>query len=436
MGSFNLTCCVSNLPIEAGTPVRYLALARSAFDTKGNGHVCYVGGRWQVYGVPLKAWYNDYGSVENVEESFTTAMFFEGLKRGVVEKGVGDNQCHDVAVRADMTQKGWLEALWEGRVEVEDHPLSLSLLKGLQTGPEKEYEPPTGQPSLKRIEAVIKNAGLSVDAGYGADGYVVDEMSTGYMRVRHGRSGRDTKALGAILPLMHEAGYAAMVTVGSGNYANHAEVLVAPLPPTDPNQHIHVAGAGREQDDSYGPRPVSQAMVREDVWQILLGMEVGTWERSYRVEDLRKLAVQKVEKDLEEKRRLTKMTTQERQDYLRNRLGLDIDVERNTFDSFLSGHEGTSGFTYRQAYRLAKEQAPDPESFKQYVLELAELIFVEWAYATLYGQWHPTSNGSQEGHWPQQRAFHLQLAAIRGAWEDEEEDELDDDESDEKELTN
>lgn len=424
MGSFNYTCCVSNLPIEDGTPVRYLALARSAFDTNGNGHVCYVGGRWQVYGVPIRAKYNDYGSVDGIEESFTTDMFFDGLKRGVVEKGVGDNTVHDVEVRVDMGQQGWLDALWEGRVHVED-------LKAAP-GPWPEEEPGNGVPSLKRIETILKAANLEVVTGFGAKGYYVDEASPGYLRIRHGegRMGRDTKDLEALLPLLHEAGYAAMITVGTGNYANHAEVLVAPLPPKDPKQHIHATGMGDGKEyDAH--RPVSQAMIREDVWQYLLSVEIPHWNGElHTIENMRGLALKYVEKELERKAHLAGLTPKQREDYLMRNSLLDEEPQRD-FSQYLRGHEGTSGFTYRAAYKLAKELAPDAESFKQYVLNLADLVFVEWAYSTLSGQWHPTSNSHQEGFWDLQRAYHAFLSETKGKWEEDEdelEEELNDDE--------
>jgi hypothetical protein len=427
MGSFNYTCCVSNLPIEAGTPVRYLALARSAFDTAGNGHVCYVGGRWQVYGVPIRGRYNDYGSVEEIEESFTTQMFFEGLKRGVVEKGVGDNTVHDVEVRVDMDQKGWLDALWEGRVDVED------LKPG--PGPWAEPKPKPGVPSLKRIETLLRAANLEVVVGYGTKGYYVDEASPGYLRIRHGegRTGRDTKDLDAILPLLHGAGYAAMITVGTGNYANHAEVLVAPLPPKDPSQHIVVQGL--KQDREYNPiRPVSQAMIREDVWQLLLTMKIEHWDGNvYTAQYVRELATQYVEAEIERKANFESLTQEQRVDYLRkDRLGdHDGDFDpptKPTFAQYLRGHEGTSGFTFREGYRLAAKLSPSPEALKQYALDLADLIFVQWAYSTLYGQWHPTSNGHQDSFWDQHRAFHASLAEIKGRWEEEDdESELEED---------
>lgn len=424
MGSFNYTCCVSNLPIEAGTPVRYLALARSAFDTNGNGHVCYVGGRWQVYGIPIKGQYNDYGTVEKLEESFTTLMFFDGLKRGAVEKGVGDNTVHDVPVRPDMSQKEWLDALWEGRVEVQYRKPS--------TEPWVQPEPEKGIPSIKRMEKLIRAADLTIAVGYGAKGYYVDEASPGYLRIRHGegRTGRELKDLEVLLPFIHQAGYAAMITVGTGNYANHAEVLVAPLPPKNPNQHIHVTGMG-EGHEYNALRPVAQAMVREDVWQHLLGMSLPDWGggEDQTVQGMRDLALQYVEEQLAKKALRASMTQDQLIEHMREAF-MDDEPRRGNFSLYLRGHEGTSGFTYREAYRLAEQLAPDPESFKRYVVELAELIFVEKAYDLLYGQWAPTSNSHQEGFWEQHRAFRRKLATIKGAWEEEDEDE----EGDEDEL--
>src|SRR5512140_3497244 len=104
MGSFNATCIISGLPIEAGTPVRYLALTQNNTN-KPNGHSCYVHGRWQLRCPPLKAQYNDYGSIEHIKKRFTNRVFFESLSVDCVEKGVGDNQCHDVQVRPGMSRK-------------------------------------------------------------------------------------------------------------------------------------------------------------------------------------------------------------------------------------------------------------------------------------------------------------------------------------------
>jgi hypothetical protein len=414
MGSFNATCIVSGLPIEAGTKIRYLALARSAFEHDGNGHICYVGGRWQVYGVPLRGKYDDYGSVEDVEDSYTTRVFFEGLKRGAVEKGVGDNQCHDVEVRADMDQEAWLEALWEGRVSVLDaRP---------RTGSYTPTEPQEGVPSIRRIEKVLTDAGLPIASSYGALGYTLDEPTPGFLRVRYGRYSADHQGLEKALPAIHAAGYAAMVTVGTGSYANPSEILVAPLPPTDPNTYIHVAGLA-PKESSYDPRPVSQAMIREDVWEILRSMTVNNWDKPITSESMRQLALEAVDEELEQRARKKAIEDlPPDQQILNLRKAMDhLELEsRGSFRYYLGAHEGLSGFTFGAAFQLGLSMTEDPEEMKAFAVDLADTVFVQWAYSTLHGQWHPTSNAGQEGNWKQHRAFLQKLAEIKGAWEDEE----------------
>lgn len=163
MGSFNATCVISGLPIEAGDKVRFLALTQNRYN-EPNGHACYVTGRWQPRCPPLRASYNDYGSIEHIKKRFANKVFFKSFDQDVVEKGIGDNTCHDVQVRRGMPRRDWLKALWEGRVEVEDHRRWVA---------PKDYvapEPELGVPSLIRIEAVLKGAGLKVSTQYQEDG--------------------------------------------------------------------------------------------------------------------------------------------------------------------------------------------------------------------------------------------------------------------------
>jgi hypothetical protein len=88
MGSFNATCIVSNLAIEHGTPVRFLALTENRWH-RGNEHICYVSGRWQLRCPPLRAEYNDYGSIEHIKKRLANRVFFESLSGDCVEKGMG-----------------------------------------------------------------------------------------------------------------------------------------------------------------------------------------------------------------------------------------------------------------------------------------------------------------------------------------------------------
>lgn len=421
MGSFNCTCIVSGLPIEAGTKVRFLALARSAFHPEGNDHVCYVSGRWQLHGVPIRGQYNDYGTVEveGLDDSLTTRLFFEGLKRSSVEKGVGDNTCHDVEVRHDMDRKGWLEALWEGRVEVDDQ----RLLRDPNWDPDK-YEPPTGVPSIKRIQKVLTDRSYKVSVDRN-QGYLVDELVAGYVRIRWGSYERGEDQLKGILPAIHEAGYAAMITVGSGSYSNQAELLVAPLPPTDPNQHIHVRLAPKL--DYQKPRPVSQAMIREDVWEILRTMTVTSWIKDYTSEQVREDALKALAEERAMKARLAEMSPEDR--FMHALMSERYD-DRNLFKSLMWPHEGMSGYTLKEVYQLALSMERPEEELQGFLQDLADTLYVQASYASLYGQWHPSTNGSQDGNWEAHREFRRRLLEIKGVWEEEldEENELESEE--------
>lgn len=428
MGSFNATCIVSNLPIEAGTPVRFLALARNAYNVDGNDHACYVTGRWQLYGVPIKAEYNDYGSVENIKDNFTSKLFFEGLALGVVEVGVGDNSCHDVAVRHDMNQKSWLEALWEGRVKVDDNYILQRLLEKSReldqqvekltgTNPKlasfyeaKEYEPAIGIPTFKRIEKLFADNEMKLSSGDFDSGFLIDEVGSGFVRVRR-HSDYDGYEINSVLPLLHDAGYAAMITAGSGSYSRKSEILVAAMPSTDPKIFIHVNHAVEDYNKA---RPISQAMIREDVWNILLNTPIDNWLVKMDKNYFRISALKFLKEEL---------TNQINNDTLETYYTLRDD--KNIFEDSLGGSEGVSGFTFREAFRLCLKSGKSFEEMSSYVINLADTIYVQLVYSILHGQWHPTTNSSQDGNWKEHRDFLTKLLNIKGVWEDEDEDEDD-----------
>ena len=435
MGSFNATCIVSNLQIEAGEPVRFLALTASKYHADGNDHICYVSGRWQLRCPPIRAQYNDYGTIEHLKKRLANRVFFESLSRDCVEKGVGDNQCHDVQVRKGMTHRQWLEALWEGRVYVTDHKSYGPMPKGW-----KPDEPPPGMPSLTRIESVLKAANLPVVTAYGAEGFFLDEVSRGFIRIRHGRHGdgaEQTAALQPILPLLEAAGYAAMVTCGTGRYQNAAEVLVAPKPvpkgaKDDQGREVHIFAEGLATDAYHDkdtkPRPVSQAMVREDVWQILLKSTIDGWKGDFTFADMKKaaLSVLKDEQAWQEEQRVwlardpKTRTKKERSDWsmkvFEHATSRREDMD-NLFLSCLHASDGVSGFSLRQAFDLGLELAENPEELKGFITDMAETVFVQVAYSRLHGQWHPTTNSGQDPQWKEHRAFLRALAKIKGHYE-------------------
>lgn len=424
MGSFNGVCIVSGLPIEAGDPIRFLALTQSRYHT-GAEYVCYVGGRWQLRGVPLRGKYNDYGSIEDFEPKvLTTRVFFESFALDVIEKGVGDNQCHDVHVRRKMKPAEWLSALWEGRVEVSDEraraPMPADMAKFRREMQEKyDREVPEGIPTMHRLEKLLKGADLPVTTSYGENGYVLDEQSRGYIRVRWGAYGGGEKHLEKARKLFEEAGYPGVVTAGTGSYSGKAELLVVPSPKID---HFGGDGVGPARyTDRDVPRPVAQAMVREDVWQLLLRVKLTSWSHKgvITVETFKEAAKEYLakRKALEEERVKKGMP-----ESLRYLLNDRVDHE-NLFGGGFHKPEGETGWGLLESFELAQKLAIDENELESFVSDLCETMMAQWAYSHLHGQWHPSTNGSQEPNWPSVRNFHRRLGKIRGKWEDEPADE-------------
>jgi hypothetical protein len=99
MGSFSYTCTVSNLPIAAGDKVRFMLLTQNPY----NERPCSAHDVWFPRTFPITAFYDDYGSIDNLEHSAQVDLWMEGLNLDLHEVGTGDNPCHDVSTAKGMS---------------------------------------------------------------------------------------------------------------------------------------------------------------------------------------------------------------------------------------------------------------------------------------------------------------------------------------------
>ena len=252
MGSFSYTCSVSNLPIVAGTPVRFFALMQRPYDTPA----CYIDAFWVPLSLPLQGVYNDYGSIEDITSPKEIRdLFFQALREYAVERGIGSNSVHDVAVHKDMNEDEWLEALWEGRVLVRD-PAALrfgELDVFLKPGPE-----PLGFPTLKSVEDAISKEGHKVTRRGYSEGYYVEELRLGYVRVRTDQEfGKEVELLSRL-----KLENFATVIMMSPERPNGADLLVVPKPGQE--RGFGIAPIGQSSLVDPQTFQVAQAMIRED----------------------------------------------------------------------------------------------------------------------------------------------------------------------------
>jgi hypothetical protein len=117
MGCWNKTCGVSNLHIHAGDPVYVFILEG---NTVGSNH-CYSNHFYNTVMIPFHSFYDDYGSGEN-SSGIGLEVIIKNLKEKLIEKEVGENQFHDIAVKREEFDVDMLfESMRKGRLEIPNH---------------------------------------------------------------------------------------------------------------------------------------------------------------------------------------------------------------------------------------------------------------------------------------------------------------------------
>lgn len=407
MGSFDFTCCVSGLPIGYGDPVRFLLLTENPYHGPSE-HTCYIHDRWMPRTFPLCAKYNDYGSVENIELGPAHDIWLDAFKQDLVERGTGDNSCHDVPVRKDMTlTTGLLEALWEGRLLVTrsgSRDLNPDELRKLRKEARKRGDDPglhPGVPTIKRIRAILSGGKLKLSDGDFAKGYLVDLQRSGFVRVRWGEFGVPTAHLKAAQDLLSDR-FATMVTTGTGNYSGTAELIVAPKPLTG-NERYNKAFGGNHGRKKH--LHVAQAMIREDVWQALCAQEFKHWNKTIptTVDGYRKLARTMWEDYLRIE------TIEDPREKLLSKLSRESGG-RDNIVAALTKNEAAAGLMTHFDLMLARK--PEGKNLESFLDTVGEMAFIQCVLADTRYQWRPASSaGPQGGEW---KRHHSLLRAYVG----------------------
>lgn len=157
MGCFNVVCSVSNLSLNYGTKVAFLPLLPNAYgkvhQIKPSSSLIYPNCYFNPFSLPIFGEYNDYGSLENIEEDDNTkaieAFFGISIEQfiGIVTCGrditdyygelfkayaTHQNLMSDYAVKVDdafLTTLGFVHA-GKKRYTYEDYPLYVDASDG------------------------------------------------------------------------------------------------------------------------------------------------------------------------------------------------------------------------------------------------------------------------------------------------------------------
>ncbi len=262
MGSFSATCAVSGLAIPGGARIRVVLLTANPY---GEG--------WDLRAPPIRAEYNDYGNIENLrpEDAVITRLWLQALDVDLVEQGVGDNQCHDVATRRGMSFEALCEALQEGRVLVRQDA------KDFWHPPSDDRDITVGDIHKERIQAHLDAwrptmANVEVVLGGLAELLHIDQPAGNVVRIRKPAFGDTHDLLGAAREKLHGP-FSVAMTAGSGNYGFDTELLVFAAPGPDRS----FAGPVWENKTDDRHLAVRWAFVREDVWDGFLAEASPSW---------------------------------------------------------------------------------------------------------------------------------------------------------------
>jgi hypothetical protein len=404
MGSFDYTCAVSGLPIHCGEKIRYMLLTENPYD---DTRPCNMNDVWFPRTFPIRAEYNDYGAVEEVQDGIAKDLWMEGFQTDLVSVGTGENTVHDVPTSKDMSFDEMIDALIEGR-----------LLVTRETGKEERDKllkrfkkaTPKGIPTMQRVRKILeKNSFTVVKHGYVEPGYLINKIRYGQIRIRWASNGpdygKDAEKLALIQPLFDKK-YVTALTAGRGLDA--AELLIFVRPGTA-DFHGH-------PKDSQKSLHVNHMMIREDVWQQLLKIPTEDWDVNYKVQ---KYTLQDHKDSLYELYNQYQSELSKEQDPER-----PWELEMNLRD--ISDHRSSNIVSYW----ICKSQIPFTmglgehwlmlcqkklplEQVKSILDDIAEFVHVWQILMPIRWYWRPSySVGPQYGEWDKHHDFLRVLAVI------------------------
>ncbi len=310
MGSFSSTCVLSGLPIHAGDAVKCILVTANRFrDTRP----CYPTDLWFPRTLAIDAFYNDYGSFENVTKESAQVLdaWLKGFDKDLAERGSGSNQYHDTPVTKGMSLVYLLDGMRAGRVKVhtKDSILTRRRVKAMNTfisevkeavaadpgvvkkirerllkkgsgetvtvDPSPELPPPvpaTPPPpapkeehpratTRKLISAILAKKLPEVPAfKEGREGYAPAQYTKGCVIIRWQGYSDSSQQMAKIVETLKAEGFPVVVAAGTGDYDHGKDVIYV----------LSRTGTLFGGDQKDPPQTVSFAMIRKDVWDAIL----------------------------------------------------------------------------------------------------------------------------------------------------------------------
>lgn len=397
MGHFTMRCSISGLPIGGGDDMVWVPLLKLRnYDDPFQAD-------WTAWSPGIRTTYDSYGGPDDVQSPLK-GLFVQYLQECLVEKGTGDNQCHDVPVQLGMSFEEYTTAIGENRLEIKAKDQSWR--EGLLPVPEV----PAHVPTLQSVSALL-----------GGD-YLVDVLPNGVVRVRvagYGENGGKIQSAKQTL----DVSYTTAHIPGTGSYAHESELWVfTQVAEGRRNEQIRESEATEEPKTA----PIVHGMVRADVWDMIVSTPFQVrYPSSKGGFDAVKASVQNAWKRMEsievlESHPLTAGMGMASELY---------DLERGFLASILTSESFCDFGTIWGAFQCAFEHTA-PEHKEEVIQAFAETLYVGRTLYILRKRWEPTSYlGPQETEWKLNALYTSKIAEIaRTNYEESGEDEDNEDE--------
>lgn len=120
MGSFNMACMLSGMPIGYGTAVRMILIKKSPYK-QGGGIGCHPTWLWSPCTVAIRGTYTDYGQIDpHPDDAAMLDLSLKAVNKHLFPVEQGKNEYHDVAVKDISTWENIQDGLRAGRILIQN----------------------------------------------------------------------------------------------------------------------------------------------------------------------------------------------------------------------------------------------------------------------------------------------------------------------------
>ncbi len=392
MGSYAITCAISKLPIHGGEQVKVLLLT-------GCPYVSEHSNIWYPRTAPIDAFYDDYGSIENVYLGPASDLWLQGLDLDLIEKSWGRDTYDTYPVKRGMSFSDLLIVLDRDLLRVVSHYDDMPDWKFSTFLPPKEVNPF----SVENVTKIIQDAGL--DLYDGETGFTISsELAGEIIVIYHDRYKLRLDKLNAAQELMKDFA----TVIRAGTYQSDATLAVY----TKPGTTSIIDHSKRDKIINARELPVKMCIIRKDVWDIAIkGKNENYAREDYTIIET---PIDAYYKDAEEVYYAYKAKLED------GNLGAITSwfkIEYNTLISSLISIGSTRNRPYSvgilEHIELMTKMNPTDKQLDYFIKSIGELAFVDHMLRGVRINFEPCVNvGPQYGGWKDHLKWHNKLEYV------------------------